>query len=115
VKAFSTVAGKRLRPEQLAETAYRVESEKLGRPCGKQDQYAAAFGGLNSIYFQREGVRVVPLSVDASTREQLRERLLLFFLGSSREESTIAFSQQQGPEKNDAVMSALHRLKTARG
>lgn len=112
VKAFSTVAGKRLRPEQLAETAYRVESEKLERPCGKQDHYAASFGGVNCIYFQREGVRVVPLSVDASTREKLRERLLLFFLGSSREESSIAHSQQQGTrEKKAEVMSALHNLK----
>lgn len=115
-KALSTITGKRLDPEEVAETAYRVEREKLGRPCGKQDHYAAAFGGLNAIYFESGGVRVEPLDIDLETRERLCERLLLFFLGRSRNASEIGKAQQQATrEGKQDVIESLHYLKeTAR-
>jgi D-glycero-alpha-D-manno-heptose-7-phosphate kinase len=112
IKALSTLAGQRLDPTEIAETAYRVESEKLGRPCGKQDQYAAAFGGINAIYFQSEGASVEPLSLGLDTQERLRERLLLFFLGSSRRASEIGSRQRQATrEGKTKVIQALHYLK----
>jgi D-glycero-alpha-D-manno-heptose-7-phosphate kinase len=114
IKAFSTLVGQRLSPADVAETAYRIESNKLGRPCGKQDQYAAAYGGLNVIYFERGGVEVAPLSIDDDTRLRLRERLLLFFLGSARAASDIGRDQQRATREKDArVIEALHYLRNA--
>lgn len=114
IKALSTLAGQRLDPAEIAETAYRVESGKLGRPCGKQDQYAAAFGGLNAIYFQSEGARVEPLNLDLDTQQRLHERLLLFFLGSSRNAGDIGSRQRQATrEGKTEVIEALHYLKEA--
>lgn len=114
VKAFSTLAGQRLSPGEIAEMAYRMESEKLGRPCGKQDQYAAAFGGINAIYFNKEGTRVAPLALDAATRDRLRDRLLLFFLGSSRSAADILAELRQGArDKKAEAMEAMHHLKVA--
>ena len=116
VKAFSTLAGQRLDPADIAETAYRIESGQLGSPCGKQDHYAAAFGGFNTIYFHKEGVRVVPLALDAATRDQLRECLHIFFLGSSRSADDILQEQRQGARDNRAeVVEAMHHLKEAAG
>ncbi len=112
VKSLSALVGQRLTSGEIAEIAYRMESEKLGRFCGKQDQYAAAFGGVNAIYFQKEGVRVEPLAMDIAMREQLRERLLLFFLGSSRAEADIGRMQQQATREGKVeVIESLHLLK----
>jgi D-glycero-alpha-D-manno-heptose-7-phosphate kinase len=114
IKAFSTLVGQRLNAAEVAETAYRIESSKLGRPCGKQDQYAAAYGGLNAIYFEKDGVEVAPLAIDSDVRHRLRERLLLFFLGSARSASDIGRDQQRATREIDArVMEALHYLKKA--
>ncbi len=114
VKTFSTLAGQRLEPVKIAETAYRIESEQLGSPCGRQDHYAPAFGGINAIFFQKEGVRVQPLALDAAARDQLRENLLLFFLGSSRSAADILQEQREGARsKNGRVVEAMHRLKEA--
>src|SRR5436309_6086462 len=60
-KALSTLYGPALDKHELAELASYVEIQKLGMPIGRQDQYAAAFGGLNAIYFEAKGVRVEPL------------------------------------------------------
>src|SRR5262249_5200103 len=57
-KAFASLCGLPLSKSQLAELASYVEIEKLGMPIGRQDHYAAAFGGLNAIYFERERVQV---------------------------------------------------------
>jgi D-glycero-alpha-D-manno-heptose-7-phosphate kinase len=114
VKTFSTLTGQRFGPGDIAETAYRIETGQLGSPCGRQDHYASAFGGINTIYFQKEGVRVVPLALDAAARDQLREGLLLFFLGSSRSAADILQEQRQGArDRNTEVVEAMHRLKEA--
>lgn len=112
VKAFSTLCGLRLGPAEIAERAYGVENVKLGRPCGKQDQYAAAFGGINSIQFEREAARVSPISLDPSVRNCLKERLLLFFLGSARKAGAIGRAQQRATRAGKPeVMDALHYLR----
>jgi len=114
VKTLSTLTGQRLDPGEVAEMAYHIESGQLGSPCGKQDQYASAFGGVNAIYFQREGVRVAPLALDAAARDQLWDSLLLFFLGSSRSAADILQEQRQGARDSRAeVVEAMHRLKEA--
>ena len=58
IKAMAVLRGDRLSRYEIAELACQVEIEELGMPIGKQDQYAAAFGGLNFIEFTPDGVRV---------------------------------------------------------
>src|SRR5207249_1876760 len=58
IKALATLQNVRLTPSEVAEYACRIELDKLGSPIGKQDQYAAAFGGLNAVAFTRDGVEV---------------------------------------------------------
>lgn len=69
----------------LAEAACRTEIEKLRKPIGKQDQYAAAFGGFNFIRFlPNNKVIVEPVKISANTKRLLKSRLLLFYTGEIR-------------------------------
>lgn len=112
IKAVTTARGLMLSKQQIAELACHIEIEKLGEPIGKQDQYAAAFGGLNLIQFSREGVTVEPLQIAPETRRELERNILLFFTGATREASSILRAQKQSSEQNDArVIEALHAVK----
>ncbi len=101
IKALAFWCGLDLGPAEVAELACYIEIEKLGMPIGKQDQYAAAFGGFNSITFARDGVTVEPLRLSPETREALESRLMLFFTGSSRQSSTILRRQKQASQEGD--------------
>jgi D-glycero-alpha-D-manno-heptose-7-phosphate kinase len=69
--------------EELAEQAYRLE-ELLGVTGGKQDQYAAALGGINFLRFEGGAVHVKRLSLRDDTLRRLQERLVLIYSGESR-------------------------------
>ncbi|MEX2372227.1 MAG: GHMP kinase, partial [Dehalococcoidia bacterium] len=94
VKAVSTYLGQHLSDHEVAERASNIEVERLGSPIGKQDQYAAAFGGFNVLEFTRDGeVAVRPLDLGASTVEALERRLHLYFTGVQRDANTILRAQ----------------------
>ena len=98
--------------QQIAELASYIEITKMGMPIGKQDQYAAAFGGLNKITFSNDGVYVEPLKIATDVRQTLEQRLLLFFTGSSRESTSILKHQRKSTEdQDDTVLQALHTIK----
>ena len=112
IKAISTACGLPLSKQELAELACTIEIEKLGQPIGKQDQYAAAFGGLNFITFTRDGVTVEPLRVSHETWHRLQENLLLFFTGSARGAANILSQQKKATQHKDPqVIQALHHVK----
>ena len=107
-----TLCDRTLSKQNIAETAAHIEINKLGMPVGKQDQYAAAFGGLNVIRFEREGVTVEPLRIAESTLYEFERSLLLFFTGSTRESSEILKQQKHASERDEAeVIDALHAIK----
>ncbi len=114
VKALATLRGLSPTAAEVADRACALELEKLRSPIGKQDQHAAAFGGLNAISFSREQITVEPLSVASETRERLQRNLLLFFTGSTRSANAVLSSQQRasGEEGSDTVR-ALHGIKAA--
>ncbi|MHC1702328.1 MAG: GHMP kinase [Tenuifilaceae bacterium] len=81
--------------ETLAEEACRMEIDVLKEPIGKQDQYAAAFGGLNIFRFNaNETVTVEPLYLKQDVYNQLQDNLLLFFIGNERKASEILVEQK---------------------
>ncbi len=111
IKALATLTGRPLSRAQLAETACSIEIDQLGAPIGKQDQYAAAFGGLNAITFTPDGVTVEPLRLSADMRRALEASLLLFFTGSSRKASAILSEQRRATEADPAVLRSLHTIR----
>lgn len=98
--------------QQVAELASYIEIEKMGMPIGKQDQYAAAFGGLNKITFTSENVTVEPIKIAPEVQQTLERRLMLFFTGSSRESTSILKHQRKSTqERDESVLQALHNIK----
>jgi D-glycero-alpha-D-manno-heptose-7-phosphate kinase len=110
IKALALWCGLDLGPAEVAELACYIEIEKLGMPVGKQDQYAAAFGGLNCITFSRTDVTVEPLQVPPGTVEAMDRNLMLFFTGTSRQSSTILHRQKSASVQGDP--ETIRRLKT---
>ncbi len=112
IKAVSTALNHRLDKQGLAELACFIELEKLREPIGKQDQYAATFGGLNWIEFRTNGVTVEPLRVSPRVKRALERNLMLFFTGASRSASKILEKQTESSRRQyPRVIRALHRVK----
>jgi len=95
--AVGAATGRRWSPAELARTAYQVERVDLKIEGGMQDQYAAAFGGLNFIEFHGDDrVEVRPLQVDGEVLEELERSLLLAWSGQSRTDGGILRRQVDG-------------------
>jgi D-glycero-alpha-D-manno-heptose-7-phosphate kinase len=112
VQALATFLGMSLSPAEVAEAASVIEIERLGMPIGRQDQYASAFGGLNTIEFMADGVTVRPLEIAPDLARELGARLMLFATGRSRNSASILHQQQEDTRANPAVVERLHRLKS---
>jgi D-glycero-alpha-D-manno-heptose-7-phosphate kinase len=88
--------GKLVSPERLAREACHVELEILKEPIGKQDQYAAAFGGLNLFRFHPdESVQVEPLLMSREALQRMERNLLMFYTGDIRSASAILSEQSK--------------------
>jgi D-glycero-alpha-D-manno-heptose-7-phosphate kinase len=97
--------------ETLANEACVLEIERLREPIGKQDQYAAAFGGLNLIEFERHGgVTIQPLLLPHATLAELEGNLMLFYTGSQRDAREVLSQQVAAMESDDVVMSRLQKM-----
>jgi D-glycero-alpha-D-manno-heptose-7-phosphate kinase len=95
--AVGVAGGGRWSPAELAQRAYQVERIDLKIEGGMQDQYAAAFGGLNFMEFHgEEDVTVRPLQVHAETVQELERSLLLAWSGRSRTDDGILRRQVDG-------------------
>jgi D-glycero-alpha-D-manno-heptose-7-phosphate kinase len=114
LKGLHSYTRKHVTNRQLAEEACRLEIEQLGRPVGKQDQYIAAFGGINcfSIAAGTDEVDVVPLQIPRPALYALEENCAFFFTGYSRQASSILAEQHERSMKDDAAMiENLHAVK----
>jgi D-glycero-alpha-D-manno-heptose-7-phosphate kinase len=96
----------------MADLAYRIEREDLGIKGGKQDQYAAVFGGFNFMEFGGTSAIVNPLRVDSDTINELQYNLLLCYTGKRRLSAKIIESQVAGYMRGDHdVLGAMDELK----
>jgi D-glycero-alpha-D-manno-heptose-7-phosphate kinase len=98
---------------RLAEMACEIEIDRLKEPVGKQDQYVAAFGGVNSYVFASDdSVKVTPLQCDRETLDNLEDNLLMFFTGYSRRASSILQVQDSASrDKDKEMIENLHYVK----
>jgi D-glycero-alpha-D-manno-heptose-7-phosphate kinase len=105
IHALALMKGLFLTKEELAQAACKLEIEQVGEPIGKQDQYAAAYGGLNYIRFNAdESVHVQPVIVDAARERDFLSHLRLYSLGSeNRAASKILKSQKKTGRQLDEM------------
>ena len=97
LNALHVWKGERPSPKQLAEEAIDIELNRVQSPVGKQDQYLAAFGGMQYMSFEKdERVVTTPLLTNINDAKQLRSYLMLFYTGRSRQANPILKSQSTG-------------------
>ena len=113
VQAFSEWLSLPFGEYDVAKFAYEVERVRLGYRGGRQDQYAAAFGGFNFIEFLRDGAVIVnPLRIKRSVVTELEESIVLFNSSVSRESKHIIEQQARNVEQNHSdSLEATHQLR----
>ncbi len=88
--------GKYVSKGRLAEESCVIEIDKLGNPIGKQDQYAAAYGGLNFISFHKDDtVSVEPIVTKSETLKELQANLVMFYTGVTHDANKILAQQKR--------------------
>jgi D-glycero-alpha-D-manno-heptose-7-phosphate kinase len=112
IGVMSEWLGRPLSGYEVAELAYRIERLDLGLAGGRQDQYAAAFGGFNFIEFLGDTTVVNPLRIRPDVLNELEYRLLLCYMGQTRQSAKIIERQTAAYRAGRAaVVQALHRLR----
>jgi D-glycero-alpha-D-manno-heptose-7-phosphate kinase len=97
--------------DYLGRMASHLEIDVLGEPIGRQDQYAAAFGGLNVIEFDKQGkVEVMPLTIARRIFLALDERLLMFYTGAQRATSEILSDQSKRVTDDDEKFDTTAKM-----
>lgn len=96
----------------IARLAYEIERVDLGMSGGKQDQYAATFGGFNFMEFKNDNVIVNPLRIRNKYMDELAHNLVLYYTDTSRVSAKIIEEQQKNVRaKNMQSIEAMHKLK----
>jgi D-glycero-alpha-D-manno-heptose-7-phosphate kinase len=107
--------GKYVSKERLASEACAMEIQKIGEPIGKQDQYAAAYGGLNFYTFNPDGsVFVEPVVMKEESRAALENNLLLFYLGGEHSASAILKEQGKNVTQGDKEANQIKMCELTR-
>lgn len=108
LNALYAFTGKNVSAGRLAREACEIEIEKVGEPIGKQDQYIAAYGGLQHIQFNPdESVFVDPVICPYGVKESLQEDLMLFYTGLTRKSSSILTEQRENTGKRMGVLAEM--------
>jgi len=111
--AFAEWLGLPLGEYDLAHLAYEIERIDLGMAGGKQDQYAATFGGVNFMEFSKEDKVIVnPLRIHEKYLDELAHNLILYHTETSRLSSIIIERQSKNvTDRNEKTIEAMHKLK----
>ena len=111
LQALHAYKGEIVTKEELAREACEIEIDILREPIGKQDQYAAAFGGLQQFTFNSNGsVGVDSVLISNAKRKELEESLLLFYTGVTRSASKVLEEQSQNIASNQDKAQALQKM-----
>ena len=116
LNALHAYKGERVSAGQLAEEAAYIEIDVLGQPIGKQDQYAAAFGGLNLFCFRPGGgVTVEPQRFVNGSLNKLFDNMMLFWTGHQRDASVVLGEQRANIDRQlerlDRMRAQAHQLQ----
>lgn len=113
LKTLTNYLQRPLSKYDLAEQSFHIARNVLGKHVGKQDEYAAAFGGLNYMRFHQDGsTEVEPLDLEADVMRELLSKLMLFFTGSAHDSWDILREQESFTRSHSGTtVDALHEVK----
>jgi D-glycero-alpha-D-manno-heptose-7-phosphate kinase len=114
LKTLSTYINRPLSKHDLAEKSFHIARNVLGRHVGKQDEYAASFGGLNFIKFNEDGTtEVEPLRIEEGVRREFESNLMLFFTGAAHHSWSILEEQEKSTlSRSSMTVDALHEVRS---
>ncbi len=113
INALYAYRGEIVDRARLAEEACRIEIDILGKPIGRQDQYAAAFGGVNYIRFNPDDtVEVAPVPCRVEVLEEFQKRVLMMYTDHPRDANVILKRQSEGVKDH---MSSLRQMRDLAG
>jgi D-glycero-alpha-D-manno-heptose-7-phosphate kinase len=114
LKTLSTYLNRPMSKYELAERSFHIARNVLGRRVGKQDEYAAAFGGMNFIKFNRDGsTEVEPVQMEEGVRREFESNLMLFFTGSAHHSWSILEEQEKSTRSHSGMtVEALHEVRS---
>ena len=113
LRALNSLKKRYVSVQELAEEACKVEIDLIGKPIGKQDQYAAAYGGIILLEIDKLGrVNVTPLNIEHETIFELEHRLMMFYTNIQRDANDILAEQSHKAQTGEKVaVRAMHRIK----
>jgi D-glycero-alpha-D-manno-heptose-7-phosphate kinase len=113
LKTLTNYLHRPMSKHQLAEQSFHIARNVLGKHVGKQDEYAAAFGGLNYISFHEDGTTdLESLDLDPTILREFQSNLMLFFTGSAHHSWTILQEQESSTRaQTHSTLEALHKVK----
>ena len=98
----------------IAEDAVEIERKICDLPGGKQDQFAAAFGGFNFMEFLQDGRAIVnPLRMNYKTQNMMELNTVLYYVGKPRKNSRVIENTTKGLVNSEIVLNATHKIKQA--
>ncbi len=107
LNAMYAFQGRKPLKEQLAEEACKIEIEIMGAPIGRQDQYAASYGGVNSIRFGGKGVSVEPMEIGNDMLAEISRNFTLVFTGMTRSASKVLAEESEDEEDKSSRMREI--------
>jgi D-glycero-alpha-D-manno-heptose-7-phosphate kinase len=111
LNALHAFANRHSSADKLARESCEIEIGRCGEPIGKQDQYAAAFGGFSFIQFnQNDSVSVEPVICQRETLRQLENNLIVFYTGITRSASALLKTQQQAVAGQKAKQRTMQKM-----
>ena len=111
IHALYAYTNKLVSSSRLAKDASELEINILKEPIGKQDQFAAAYGGFNIIRFSKnENVDIQPIIAEQSTIKELQENLIMFYLGKRRKASQILKDQKKNIIDDSEKIKTLYSM-----
>lgn len=115
IQLLYTYKGEYISKYKLAKEACDVEIKKLGNPIGKQDQFAAAYGGLKFYEFLPNGfVNVEPIIMKSDSYAAIENRLMMFYLGGTHSASAILQKQSMNVKNKDKVQIQMKMCELAK-
>lgn len=112
LNALYAFMGHLVNAERLATEACQIEIEICGRPIGKQDQYIAAYGGLQHIQFNSdESVFVDPIPASREVKARLQQNLLMLYTGVTRSANDVLIEQSKNTEQNSVAVAGLRHMR----
>jgi D-glycero-alpha-D-manno-heptose-7-phosphate kinase len=113
LKGLNALTRRFISTHELAEEACKIEIDLIGKPIGKQDQFAAAYGGIIALKIDQLGnVEACPLDIDHETIYELEHRLMLFYTNIERDANVVLADQEQKINAEESrTVSSMRRIK----